>query len=84
MADSGATGNRDFEDTGENDEALTSKIHEQPHIYSTEQNSAPMHAPKRIRISMNDLLMSKICSPRSHRSQEQHKRNVCVDLIKIS
>ena len=57
MADSGATGNRDFEDTGENDEALTSKIHEQPHIYSTEQNSAPMHAPKRIRISMNDLLM---------------------------
>jgi molecular chaperone GrpE (heat shock protein) len=60
MADSGATGNRDFEDTGENDEALTSKIHEQPHVYSTEQNSAPMHAPKRFRISMNDLLMSKI------------------------
>ena len=60
MADSGAAGNRDFEDTGENDEALNSKIHEQPHVYSADQNSAPMKAPKRTRISINDLLMSKI------------------------
>jgi hypothetical protein len=60
MSASAASENRDFEDTSANDGALKSVIQEKSHICSDDRNSLPMPAPKRSRVSISDILMSKI------------------------